>query len=166
MSRTRYEERYCAFVDVLGFSELIGTIQNARTMREKAERAEEVRLLLKGVHGRYGLLQGHSSVGIDRRAGEAPVGIRHLQEDEVVPGRAPLRSVHLAQPRGEYHSGDTCPGEACQCQKLSPVDRSDLIEAELPELRQAGFNALVLPADAEALWLAAERLGFIVIGRA
>ena len=104
-------------------------------MGQIAGKDEEVRLALQCIHSRYRLLQGHNSVGIDRGAGEAPVGIRHLQEDEVVPGRAPLRSVHLAQPRGEYHSGDTCPGEACQCQKLSPVDRvchSNLLPANTP----------------------------------
>lgn len=50
--------------------------------------------------------------------------------------------------------------------KLSVVDGTDLAEAELPALRQHGVNALVLPGDAAPLWHAAERLGFVVIGRA
>jgi hypothetical protein len=49
---------------------------------------------------------------------------------------------------------------------LSFADRSDLAEADLPALRIAGVNALVLPGEAESLWRAAERLGFAVIGRA
>ena len=50
--------------------------------------------------------------------------------------------------------------------KLSVIDRSELTAAELPGLRQSGANALVLPGEAEPLWHAAERLGFVVIGRA
>jgi hypothetical protein len=50
--------------------------------------------------------------------------------------------------------------------KLSVVDRADVMEDELPGLRLAGVNALVVPGDAESLWHAAERLGFVVIGRA
>ena len=50
--------------------------------------------------------------------------------------------------------------------KLSIVDRSDLVEAELPILHRSGVNALVLSAEAESLWHVAERLGFVVIGRA
>jgi len=50
--------------------------------------------------------------------------------------------------------------------KLAVADRPDLTEAELPGLRQVGVNTLVLRGDAETLWHAAERLGFVVIGRA
>jgi hypothetical protein len=49
---------------------------------------------------------------------------------------------------------------------LSILDRPDLKETDLPRLRRDGVNTLVLPGSEEVLWTAAERLGFVVIGRA
>ncbi len=45
-----YEERYCAFVDILGFSALISTIGEAATEKLKNGQVEEVRKLLQVVH--------------------------------------------------------------------------------------------------------------------
>jgi hypothetical protein len=44
MPETQYEERYCAFVDILGFSDLIGEIRNGKA------RFETVRDLLEKIH--------------------------------------------------------------------------------------------------------------------
>ena len=49
--------------------------------------------------------------------------------------------------------------------KLSVLDRAELTPSELPSLRQNGVNALVLSGESDSLWHAAERLGFIILGR-
>jgi hypothetical protein len=46
----RYEERYCAFVDILGFSELLNTIRDSKTRQTRAARFALVRSLLRAVH--------------------------------------------------------------------------------------------------------------------
>jgi hypothetical protein len=46
----QYTDRYCAFVDVLGFTELIGNISKSRTAQEKHNHFHIVRNLLLTVH--------------------------------------------------------------------------------------------------------------------
>jgi len=66
-----------------------------------------------------------------------------------------LRSLALGPPGLRLNS---------QPHFLRAVCRERPTEAELLELRQAGCNALVAPADPD-LWDAADRLGFLMIGR-
>jgi hypothetical protein len=67
-----------------------------------------------------------------------------------------LRSVQL-KPDGLFWNGKRLILEA--------LDRSDLLESELPMLRRQGINAVILPVDRHELWLGAERLGFVILGR-
>jgi hypothetical protein len=67
-----------------------------------------------------------------------------------------LRSVRLT-PDGLFWNGKRLILEA--------LDRSDLLESELPTLRRQGINAVILPVGHDELWLAAERLGFVIFGR-
>lgn len=67
-----------------------------------------------------------------------------------------LRSVRL-KPEGLFWNGKKL--------TLRAADRRNLTADELPELRRQGINALILSPDADDLWLAAERLGFVIIGR-
>ena len=48
---------------------------------------------------------------------------------------------------------------------LRAVDRPDLSQSDLLELRRQGNNALILSGGADELWAAAERLGFVTMGR-
>lgn len=67
-----------------------------------------------------------------------------------------LRSVQL-RPEGLFWNGKRL--------ILEVLDRSNLLESELPMLRRQGINAVILPLDRDELWLAAERLGFVILGR-
>jgi len=48
---------------------------------------------------------------------------------------------------------------------LTAWDRPELTESELRDLRRGGVNALLLDPNAGTIWEAAERFGFVVIGK-
>ena len=83
-----------------------------------------------------------------------------LWEDGQLVDRA--EAVHGLRTRGLTPGGLRWNGRPIT---LRGVTRAALTPEDAAALRQAGCNTLVAPAHAAALWDAADRLGFLVLGR-